>query len=85
MRVCNLYLLLLCLHGLCAFLAGAWQHEGGGIVRQLRMPELVFWQTLAHKGSKAAFDPGGGTGETSLLSACTHAGAHGIMLCCCQL
>ena len=71
MRVCNLYLLLLCLHGLCAFLAGAWQHEGGSIVRQLRMPELVFWQTVAHKDSKAAFDPGGNAGETSLLSACT--------------
>jgi hypothetical protein len=59
MRVCNLYLLLLCLHGMCAYMAGAWQHQEGSIVRQLLMPELVFWQTMTQKTSKAAFDPGG--------------------------
>ena len=59
MRVCNLYLLLLCLHGMGAYMAGAWQHQEGSIVRQLLMPELVFWQTVTQKPSKAAFDPGG--------------------------
>ncbi len=58
MRLCNLYLLLLGLHGISAHLAGAWQHQEGSIVRQLLMPELVFWQTVTHKASKASFDPG---------------------------
>ncbi len=62
MRLCNLYLLLLGLHGISAHLAGAWQHQEGSIVRQLLMPELVFWQTVTHKGSKASFDPGGDAG-----------------------
>jgi len=62
MRVCNLYLLLLCLHSFSAYMAGAWQHQEGSIVRQLLMPELVFWQTVTHKDSKTAFDPGGGGG-----------------------
>lgn len=67
MRVCNMYLLLLCLHGMSAYMAGAWQHGEGCIVRQLLLPELAFWQTVTHKDSKAAFDPGGGGGVKSLL------------------
>ena len=67
LRVCNLYLLLACLHGFSAYLAGAWQHQEGSIVRQLLMPELVFWQTVTHKGSKTAFDPGGDAGTNPFL------------------